>query len=108
MQPEFDLASLENLPYLTTVLMEGLRLSPGVATRAQRIAPDRDLVYNRQVIPAGTPVGMSTLLMHTDPDTYPDPRRFDPERCMGMDVRRRAGKAYAPFGRGTRMCLGMQ
>ncbi|KAK7946092.1 Trichodiene oxygenase [Apiospora aurea] len=106
-EPGPSLTVLENLPYLTAVLMEGLRLSPALATRAQRIAPDRDLVYNGQVIPAGTPVGMTTLLMHTDPDIYPDPTCFDPERWVDMDVRRKAEKTYAPFGRGTRMCLGM-
>jgi cytochrome P450 len=39
-----ELVKLEQLPYLTSVLMEGLRLSPGIATRLQRIAPDQDLV----------------------------------------------------------------
>ena len=46
-------AQLEQLPYLTAVLMEGLRLSPGIATRMARIAPNRDLVYDRWVIRPG-------------------------------------------------------
>ncbi|KAK8023577.1 cytochrome P450 [Apiospora rasikravindrae] len=104
---DISLRTLKKLLYLTAVLMEGLRLSPGLSTRSQRIAPDRDLVYNGRVIPAGTPVGMTTLLMHHDPALYPDPKRFDPERWMDMDVRRKAEKTYAPFGRGTRICLGM-
>jgi cytochrome P450 len=106
---QLQLSLLERLPYLTAVLMEGLRLSPGIATRMARIAPDRELVYGDEwVIPAGTPVGMTTLLMHMDESLYPDPRRFDPERWTDMDRRKKCEKTYAPFSRGTRICLGMQ
>jgi cytochrome P450 len=99
---------LEQLPYLTAVLMEGLRLSPGIASRMARIAPDRDLVYKEWVIPKGTPVGMTTLLMHLDGGIYPNPNQFDPNRWTALDTRKRYEKIYAPFSRGTRSCLGMQ
>lgn len=102
-----ELRALEQLPYLTALLMEGLRLSPGLGTRLQRIAPDRNLVYGQWIIPAGTPVGMTVMFMHTDEKLYPDPWRFNPERWM--DSRRRADNAtFAPFSRGTRNCVGMQ
>lgn len=105
---DISLTQLEQLPYLTSVLMEGLRLSPGIATRMARIAPDRDLIYDKWTIPVGTPVGMTTLLMHHDKCIYPEPNRFDPERWMDMDRRRKSEKTYAPFSRGTRICLGFQ
>jgi len=103
-----DLRTLEHLPYLTAVIMEGLRLSPGIATRMARIAPDRELVYEKWHIPAGTPVGMTTLLMHTDPSIYPEPMTFNPDRWMDPDTRKGLEKMFAPFSRGTRMCIGMQ
>lgn len=56
---QISLTVLENLPYLTSVIREGLRLSPGLATRLARIAPDRDISYGQWTIPAGTPVGMT-------------------------------------------------
>lgn len=31
-------------------------------------------------IPAGTPVGMTTILMHTDDTWYPDPLSFQSDR----------------------------
>ena len=106
---EPTLAQLERLPYLTAVIMEGLRLSPGLATRLARIAPDRELVYDDEwVIPAGTPVGMTTLLMHWDESVYPDARRFEPKRWMDKEKRMQMEKTFAPFSRGTRICLGMQ
>lgn len=104
---ELRLNDLEQLPYLTAVLMEGLRLSPGLATRLARIAPDRPLVYDKWTIPAGSPVGMTVLLMHTDERVYVNPKKFDPERWMDMERRKKADKTFAPFSRGTRICLGM-
>jgi cytochrome P450 len=99
---------LEKLPYLTGTIMEGLRLSPGIATRMVRIAPDRDLVYGNYRIPSGTPVGMTTILMHTDQELYPDPQSFKPERWMDRTGRKNNEEGYTPFSRGTRVCLGMQ
>jgi cytochrome P450 len=103
-----DLKKLEQLPYLTSILMEGMRLSPAIASRSARIAPDRDLTYGEWRIPAGTPIGMTTLLMHTHETLYPNPLHFNPDRWMDLDTRRKTDKTYAPFSRGTRICLGMK
>ena len=103
-----ELRALEQLPYLTAVLMEGMRLSPAIASRMARINPDEDLVYNNKRIPTGTPIGMTTLLMHTDENIYPDPMRFDPERWMELESRRKSDKPWQPFAKDTRNCLGMQ
>lgn len=98
------LQTLEQLPYLTAVLMEGLRLSPALGTRTPRVS-DKDLFYESWRIPAGTPVGMTVLLMHTDENIYPNPMCFDPERWL--DDRKTSEKTFGPFSRGTRNCLGM-
>ncbi|EAQ90370.1 hypothetical protein CHGG_02305 [Chaetomium globosum CBS 148.51] len=100
------LTTLEKLPYLTAVLMEGMRLSPAIGTRSPR-QTDKDLVYGDWRIPAGTPVGMTTLLMHTDEKFYPDPLRFNPDRWVDPADRKALEKVYAPFSKGTRICVGM-
>ncbi|KAK0621887.1 cytochrome P450 [Bombardia bombarda] len=102
-----ELKQLEHLPYLTAILTEGMRLSPAIGTRMARIAPDRSLVYGNWTIPAGTPVGMTTILMHTDEKLYPEPMRFIPERWVDPEERKKNEKTFAPFSRGTRNCLGM-
>lgn len=99
------LSTLEKLPYLTGVVREGLRLSPGLATRLARVAPDRDLFYDQWRIPAGIPVGMTVLLMHMNEDVYPQPKTFNPDRWS--EEAKRSDKTFAPFSRGTRICLGM-
>jgi cytochrome P450 len=103
-----DASKLEKLPYLTSVIKEGMRLSPAISARMQRIAPDRDIIYGSWRIPAGTPVAMTTVLMREDETLYPEPKRFNPERWMDLEKRKKAEKTCAPFSRGTRVCLGMQ
>ena len=102
------LAQLERLPYLTAIIKEGLRMSPGLATRMARIAPDREIQYGSWSIPASTPVGMTVLLMHYDDKQYPDPQTFDPERWMSSESKKQGEKIFAPLSRGSRMCVGMQ
>ncbi|KAF5869064.1 putative cytochrome p450 protein [Botrytis fragariae] len=101
------LKTLEQLPYLTSILMEGMRLSPAIASRSARISPDGDLTCGKWRIPSGTPIGMTTLLMHTDEKLYPDPIQFKPGRWMDIDARRKHDKIYAAFSKKTRICLGM-
>ncbi|OTB02598.1 hypothetical protein M426DRAFT_264424 [Hypoxylon sp. CI-4A] len=103
-EERLELKTLEQLPYLTSVIMEGMRLSPAIGSR---IAPDKDLFYGDLRIPAGTPVGMTTILMHTDETLYPEPLSFQPDRWMDPAARKKLEKTYAPFSRGTRICIGM-
>ena len=105
---DMSISSLEQLPYLTAVLMEGLRLTPGIATRMARVAPDRTVTYGEWQIPVGTPVGMTAFLMHMDPSIYPHPGQFNPDRFLDIDARKKVNKTFAPFSRGSRNCLGMQ
>ncbi|KAK4213379.1 cytochrome P450 [Rhypophila decipiens] len=100
------LPALERLPYLTAVLKEGLRLSPAIGTRLARIS-NKDLFYGDWRIPAGNPVGMTVLLMHTDGNLYPDPMRFNPSRWLEPEERNVADRIFAPFSKGTRVCLGL-
>lgn len=73
---------LEQLPYLSAVIAEANRLSFGVTARVCRIAPDEELQYKQYTIPAGTPLSMTTLSVHTDETIFPDPWAFKPERWL--------------------------
>ena len=44
-QARISVTKLEQLPYLSTVVSEGLRISIGVTTRLPRIATDEVLTY---------------------------------------------------------------
>ncbi|KAK7911046.1 cytochrome P450 [Apiospora marii] len=99
-------AELEKLVYLQAVIKEGLRLSFGVMRRLPRTAPDVALQYKQWTIPKGTPVGMAAYSLHTDPDVYPEPFRFVPERWLGA-YNPKMDRNWVPFTRGSRNCLGI-
>ena len=54
-----------------------------------------------------TPVGMSICFMHMDPEVYPEPYRFKPERWIGS-YDPRMNRNFVPFTKGSQNCLGMK
>lgn len=102
-------AQLEQLPYLSAVIQEGLRLHPGSTMRMQRISPDEPLIYRdpskklEWVIPAGTSVSMDPLSISMNSKIFPEPQRFLPERWIGNSG---LEKYLLTFSKGTRMCAG--
>ena len=96
---------LESLPYLTAVVKEGIRLSLGVVSRLIRVAPDRDLRYKQWTIPANTAVSMSVLQLNCDPERFPAPDQFMPERWLNATMD--AVDVFS-FSKGSRMCLGIK
>ncbi|KAL8708835.1 MAG: hypothetical protein Q9220_006291 [cf. Caloplaca sp. 1 TL-2023] len=97
-------SQLEQLPYLTAVITEALRIGYGVAHRMQRVFPDTVLQYGDFSIPPKTPVSMTTVLIHDSPDLFPEPRTFKPERFIENPSLRRY---LNPFTRGSRQCAGL-
>ena len=101
-----SLQTLEQLPYLSAVINEGLRISYGTVHRLRRVHPKHALTFQEWTIPPGTPVGMSSLFMHDDPTIFPGPWIFDPSRWTGPEKDFRQRYLFN-FGRGTRQCVGM-
>ena len=102
------LADLEKLPYLTAIIYEAFRISYGVSHRLQRVCPDQAIRYYDYILPSGTPVSMSTMLIHDNPAVFPNPRTFKPERWLPLEAEgARLHKYFVAFSRGSRQCLGM-
>ncbi|KAM0796886.1 cytochrome P450 [Usnea florida] len=103
-------AKLEKLPYLSAIVHEGLRLHSGIVARSQRIA-SHPLQYREWTIPPGTPLSCISAFIHYDPNIFPEPRAFRPERWLittskGEHINQALKHHFVPFGRGTRNCLG--
>ncbi|KEF50944.1 uncharacterized protein A1O9_13006 [Exophiala aquamarina CBS 119918] len=113
-----EIAKLEQLPYLTAVIKEGLRLSSGISTRLQRIATEETLVYTakvpdangktetekRYVLGPGIPLSMTGLLIHHSATYFENPMEFRPQRWIdNLSLE----KYLVPFSRGTRACVGI-
>lgn len=98
---------LEKLPYLTGVVKEGIRLSFGVIGRLPRVVPLGGATFNGHFLPEGNIVSMSSWLMHRNPDIFPDPMLFNPDRWLDPVDFRKCDSHIVAFGKGSRQCVGM-
>ena len=103
---------LETLPYLTAVITEGLRIASAVSGRFPRINKFQPMTYQSPlpnsktyVIPPGSAVSMSYREIHYNPELFPSPTTFDPERFLGENKAANM-KWFSAFGRGARGCVG--
>ena len=102
-----SLQELEKLPYLSAVISEGLRISHSVSSRLSRVSPENPIMIGKHEIPPRTPVSMTSVLVHENPDIFPEPRQFKPERWLQGNSNGRLDRYLVPFSKGTRACLGI-
>jgi cytochrome P450 family 20 subfamily A len=104
--PSFE--QLKELPYLDQVIEETLRCS-NLAPFAARYS-DKDLEIEGFAIPAQTPIVIPLGVTFQNPEIFPQPELFDPDRFCpaAKEARKSLGVvAYAPFGfAGGRVCPG--
>jgi cytochrome P450 len=88
--------------YLTATINEILRLRPVLPNAEPRLTktPVKIGGFN---YPAGIVLLASAYLVHHDPDIYPEPGVFRPERVIGNPP---GTYTWIPFGGGRRRCLG--
>lgn len=101
--------TLEDLAPMTQtewVFKEALRLYQPLPTIARRAMEDVEI--HGFHIPAGTPVAVFPIQVHRSPRWWSAPEQFDPERFSPARAEhRRHPFAWAPFGGGAHMCLGL-
>ncbi|XP_043225907.1 thromboxane-A synthase-like [Amphibalanus amphitrite] len=102
---ELDCEQVLSLPYLEQVVQESLRLFPPIpAMFGRRVA--RPAEVGGVHVPAGAVVSVSVFCLHRDPELWPEPERFDPERFSAAGRARQQSGAHLPFGLGPRHCIG--
>lgn len=97
-----DSIKITQLPYLTAVCQETLRIYPVVLFTFPRITL-RSVNLRGYDVAAGTFVTPSIYLTHRREDLYPQPDKFQPERFIN---RKYSSYEFWPFGGGSRQCLG--
>lgn len=93
--------SIARLPYLSAVVDETLRIYPIVPLVAREVKTHFKL--RGWELPPGSVVGAAIALLHRNPELYPEPMTFRPERFLERSF---SPFEYIPFGGGTRRCIG--
>jgi cytochrome P450 len=87
--------------YLTATIQETLRLRPVIVLVLRKLTEAVEL--GGYELPAGVAVAPSIHLIHRDPEIYPEPDSFIPERFLDNPP---GTYTWIPFGGGVRRCLG--
>ncbi len=87
--------------YLTATIQETLRLRPVISIVIRRLTEPVEI--GGFELPAGVSVTPSVYLVHRNPEIYPDPDSFKPERFLDNPP---GTYSWIPFGGGVRRCLG--
>ena len=88
--------------YLTATIQETLRHRPVLPNNAPRYVV-QEIEVGGWRYPEGVCLVPNAYLIHHDPELYPDPYAFRPERFLGE---RPGTYTWIPFGGGRRRCLG--
>ena len=83
-----------------------LRLYQSVPIISRQLG--EDVVIDGKTIPAGTNAILCKFLLHRDPQIYPNPDNFDPDRFLPENSEKRNPFAYVPFSAGPRNCIGQK
>ncbi|VDI83248.1 cytochrome P450, family 3, subfamily A [Mytilus galloprovincialis] len=103
-KPTYD--NVSKLQYLDMFVCEVLRLY-GPAARFNRTT-EEDVAIGGYKVPKGTDIQFAIGVIHRDPEFWPEPEVFDPERFTPENKEKRHPYAWLPFGVGPRNCVGMR
>lgn len=93
---------IADMPWLDAVVNESMRLLPAIAHMMFRRSTCAARIGSYE-IKEGSVIVVSPFATHRDPEVFPSPQRFDPERWSRITP---GPYEYMPFGAGPRMCIG--
>ncbi|VEN61605.1 unnamed protein product [Callosobruchus maculatus] len=100
--PEVTYAHLQDMKYLDAVINEALRLYPPIPVFGRKLTDDIKL-ENGVVLPKTLSIGFTVYSVHHNPEYFPDPEKFLPERFLKDDI---MPYTHLPFSAGPRSCIG--
>ncbi|KAL0134215.1 hypothetical protein PUN28_001197 [Cardiocondyla obscurior] len=103
---KLSIKSLQDLQYLERCIKESLRLYPSVWFISRVTSEDMQL--KSYLIPAKTMMFLNIYGVHRDPNFWPNPKIFNPDRFLPNKIRDRHFYSYIPFSAGPRNCIGQR
>nr|XP_012216733.1 PREDICTED: cytochrome P450 6A1-like [Linepithema humile] len=97
---------LKKLKYLNKIFQETLRKYPPVMYLSRKTIRNYTFENTKISLRKGQKVFIPIYAIQNDPNIYPNPDIFDPERFSDDNVAQRDSMHYLPFGDGPRNCIG--
>jgi len=95
------------LPEVEAFMLESFRWRP-VSVMGTAHRSTKEIIWHDYVIPAGTTVLGCHWAISRDPDIFPEPEKFDPQRWLDKTGKLRNDIKFPAFGFGRRMCPGQE
>ncbi|KAL5280802.1 CYP3A4.2 family protein [Megaselia abdita] len=96
---ELTYEGLNEMKLLDKCIMETSRKYPALPVLNRICTQEYKMPGSHLTVKKGTPIVISLMGLHRDPDHFPDPMKFDPERFKNNNYN---PTAYMPFGEGPR------
>lgn len=87
---------------------ESLRKYPPAGSIVRVVTKDYECAEARMVLREGMSILIPVYAIHHDPDIYPEPEEFRPDRFSPEEIRKRPSCSFLPFGDGPRNCIGQR
>lgn len=87
-------------------VLEALRKYPPVTLLVRKSSKDYPIPGSDVVLPKGTTISIPVFSIQRDPEYYPNPENFEPERFSADATTTRDNMTFLPFGDGPRNCIG--
>lgn len=89
---------LSQFKYLEMVVNEGLRKYPPINVLTRKCTQEFKIPGTELVVPKDTQITIPIFSIHRDPDYFPDPETFDPERFSEENIKKITPFTFLPFG----------
>ncbi|KAJ8728451.1 hypothetical protein PYW08_016836 [Mythimna loreyi] len=109
---KFDFNSIQTMTYLDMVVSEVLRLWPPALASDRICSKDYNLgkpnatAEKDFILRKGVTIMIPTVAIHRDPEFFPEPDKFNPDRFSEENKHKINVLSYMPFGLGPRNCIG--
>ena len=100
--------TLQSLPYLDAIIQETMRKHPVVPYLERLCTKDYKIPGHDYTVRKGDNVRVNNAGICFDPDIFPDPKSFKPERFLKENSGDRNPYSYMAFSLGPRNCLAMR
>nr|QPF77607.1 cytochrome P450 monooxygenase CYP6AE134v2 [Ostrinia furnacalis] len=95
------------LPFTEACVDEALRLYPVLGLITREVIEDYTLPTGVH-LDKGVRIHLPVYHLHHNPEFFPEPEVYRPDRFLGEEKRKIVPHTYMPFGDGPRLCIGMR